>query len=435
MGEVASPVDVVVVGSGLAGMAASVHLARAGMRVLCVGPDLSGSQPVGESLDWSAPALLADLGLPMEWLIAEGVATYKKHVILRASDGATEDYVPGEWLGRAPYNVELRTMHVDRSRLNDLIREIALNHGVKMLHDRVTKVETEGKRVLSVTTWAGTRIPARWFIDASGGAASLFPRAFNLRFREYGPRKTAMWAYFTVPESIEGTTLHGTGSGAAYLDWIWEIPIHADVISVGYVAAGEAVKAMRQEGLSVEEIFRTQVGRCERFAPLLAGAEEVSPSVTAFRCRVHSGVAGPNWLVAGESASMVDPMTSNGVTAALRHASEGASLVIEYRHRRRIPWLAGAMYSRRAEGLARFFNTGIEKVIYEWPIRKRIGVLKAGDVYTVPAWSMNAIYARLRPRGVVLTMLFNGVLWGFRAGAAVFSRYCRWREVAFEVQR
>ena len=45
------------------------------------------------------------------------------------------------------------------------------------------------------------------------------------------------------------------------------------------------------------------------------------------------------------------------------------------------------MYSRRILDLAMFFNYGIERVIYESPIRTSIGVLKAGDVYTVPAWS------------------------------------------------
>ena len=76
------------------------------------------------------------------------------------------------------------------------------------------------------------------------------------------------------------------------------------------------------------------------------------------RCRVHSHIFGPNRLVAGEAAAMVDPMTSNGVTAALRHASEAAAITINFRHRHRnrIPWIAGALYSRRVQDLARFFT-------------------------------------------------------------------------------
>jgi len=41
-----------------------------------------------------------------------------------------------------------------------------------------------------------------------------------------------------------------------------------------------------------------------------------------------------------------DPMTSNGVTAALRHASEASRLIVESRHRTN-PLPGSAMYSRR----------------------------------------------------------------------------------------
>jgi flavin-dependent dehydrogenase len=47
--------DVTVIGAGLAGMAASIHLADAGLRILCVEADSLDRDPVGESLDWSAP--------------------------------------------------------------------------------------------------------------------------------------------------------------------------------------------------------------------------------------------------------------------------------------------------------------------------------------------------------------------------------------------
>jgi NADPH-dependent 2,4-dienoyl-CoA reductase/sulfur reductase-like enzyme len=47
--------DVTVIGGGLAGKAASLQLARAGLRIICIEPAESARQPVGELLDWSAP--------------------------------------------------------------------------------------------------------------------------------------------------------------------------------------------------------------------------------------------------------------------------------------------------------------------------------------------------------------------------------------------
>lgn len=424
--------DVTVIGSGLAGMAACIHLAKAGLDVLCVGPDPSATHPVGESLDWSAPALLAGVGLPMETLIAEGIATYKRHVTLKLADGAERHYVPGEWLGRPPFNVELRTMHVDRTRLNAALRKIFLRCGTELLNDRIVDIETQGDRVAAVTTAQGKRIATRWFVDASGSAASLFPRTFKLPSIEYGPSKVAMWSYFMVPELVEGTSLYANGCNPPYMEWTWEIPVQADTISVGYVASGAAIKEKRQQGRSVDEIFKSQLGHFSRFRELLRTTEPAEPRVTSFRCRVHRKIAGPNWLVIGESAAMVDPMTSNGVTSALRHAEEASRLIIHARNRRELPRLRRAMYSQRVEGLARFFNCGIEKVMYDWPIRNRVGVLSAGDVYTVPAWSLNSIYARLRPRGVLATLLFGAALSFFRGLASAYSAFCRRRNVVIE---
>ena len=102
-----------------------------------------------------------------------------------------------------------------------------------------------------------------------------------------------------------------------------------------------------------------------RFEPLLQQGSLGAVNVTSFRCRVYLESAGPNWLIAGEAASLVDPMTSNGVTAALRHAAEAAALVLKFRTRGELPLRARKAYSSRIVQTAKFFNEGIEKVIYE----------------------------------------------------------------------
>ena len=158
-------------------------------------------------------------------------------------------------VGRPPFNVELRTLHVDRSQLNQLLREIVVSQGVTFLQDRVVEVETSGRRVMAVTTQLGNRISSPWFIDASGGAACLFARAFRLPAYESGPRKVAIWGYFPVAEPIEGTTLYAEGVKPPYMEWVWEIPINPNTISVGYVATGETIKTMRQQGQTVNEIL------------------------------------------------------------------------------------------------------------------------------------------------------------------------------------
>jgi menaquinone-9 beta-reductase len=254
-------IDVTVVGGGLAGMAAAFHLARAGLRVLCIEPEAADRDHVGESLDWSAPELLAALGLPMERLLQKEIATYKRHVILRLRGGAAQHYVPSDWLARPPFNVELRTIHVDRTRLDRALLDIVLGAGVNFLSDKVLSVERKEKRITAVVTQGGIEISSRWFVDASGSGASLFPRLFDLPVYEFGPRKVAMWDYFSVPELIEGTTLNADCEGPFYMSWVWQIPIHANTISVGYVATGESIREKRRQGMTLQEIFREQLGK------------------------------------------------------------------------------------------------------------------------------------------------------------------------------
>jgi flavin-dependent dehydrogenase len=425
MSDESNQPEVTVIGGGLAGMAACIHLAKAGLKVLCIETERGVRPPVGESLDWSAPDLFAVLGLPMDLLIQEGIATYKKHVTLQLCDGSSRHYVPGEWLGRRPYNIELKTIHVDRIQLDQRVRGIALRQGITFVEDRVVTVETDRRRVTAVNTASGTRISSPWFVDASGIGTNLFPKVFNLPVHEYGPRKVAMWTYFIVPELVEGTTLYADGAKPPYMEWVWEIPVRRDLISVGYVAPGDSIKEKRQKGLTVEGIFREKLARFPRFTGLLQAAHTITPNVTSFQCRVHGGVSGPNWLVMGEAASMVDPMTANGVTAALRHAAEGSNLIIRSRSRKRLPFWGRAMYNKRIVDVGKFFNCGIEKVLYDSPIRNHVGPLTAGDVYTVPAWSFNVVYSRLRPRGPVLTTLYGLLLGLSRASATLYYTYCK----------
>lgn len=425
--------DVTVMGGGLAGKAASLQLARAGLKVICIESEEGIRPPVGESLDWSAPDLLRALGLPMEDLITGQMATSKRHVTVKLRDGRTKHYVPTPWLGGAPFHIELRTLHVDRMRLDYRLREMMIEAGVTLAQDRVAGIEPKGKKVSAIRAASGARFSSPWFIDASGFGTSLLAREFNLPAISFGPAKVALWTYFAATELIEGTTLYMEPLPNEYLDWVWEIPISSDVVSVGYVTTGAATKNKRERGLSVEEIFRQQLIKFPRFEPLLQAGAQSALNVISYQCRVHAGVAGPNWLIAGEAASMVDPITANGVTAALRHAAEASELILRHRKRGALPLRARFLYSSRIAQMAKFFNGGIEKIVYEPSVRNRISVGSAGTVYTSPAWSMNAVYARLRPRGIFSTFFLNSLLGFFRASAWIFYHYCKRLTSATEV--
>jgi hypothetical protein len=75
--------------------------------------------------------------------------------------------------------------------------------------------------------------------------------------------------------------------------------------------------------------------------------------------------------------------------------------------------------------MAKFFNGGIENIVYEPPVRNRIGASRSGTVYTSPAWSMNVVYARMKPQGIVSTFLLGLFLGAFRASAWILYQFCK----------
>jgi hypothetical protein len=103
------------------------------------------------------------------------MATWKKHVTLKSRDGCSEHYVPTPWLAGPPFHIELRTLHVDRLRLDQKLQDMVMQQGVDLVRDKVVRVETTEKKILAVHTAGGVRFSSPWFIDASGFAACFYP--------------------------------------------------------------------------------------------------------------------------------------------------------------------------------------------------------------------------------------------------------------------
>ena len=167
-----------------------------------------------------------------------------------------------------------------------------------------------------------------------------------------------------------------------------------------------------------------QLQRFPRLESLARKGADCPPRTTAFQCRTYKGVSGPNWMIVGEAASMADPITSNGVTAALRHAAEASALIAESRERSELPRTARRSYERRVLYMGRFFNSGIEKLVYDWQARDRLGVQRAATAYVGAAWTLNGIYSRLQPLGALSTWAFGALLGALRAAAWICYRLC-----------
>jgi flavin-dependent dehydrogenase len=353
----------------------------------------------------------------MEELVSSGAATFKRHITVTAPDGSPREYLPGAWLAEGPWNVEIRTLHLDRLQVHNRLQQSACNHGVVMLHERAVGFEIRDRRISTVETSGGHCIRASWVIDASGAAASVLGKEFGLPLAAYGPRKVALWAHFPTEDWVEGTTLYMLSPTGEYMEWIWEIPVRPGVSSIGYIAPGSKVKLQRAHGLKNPDLLLKQMRKFARLSTLAKDAPPERVAVTSFLCRTYMGVCGPNWIIIGEAASQSDPITGNGVTAALRHAEEASALICRYRYRESFPVLARTACNLRVSSVGRYFNSLIEKLFYQSPLRARLGLFGTARAYTVPAWLTNLLYSRLRPRRFLGTVIFCSALVTIRAVA------------------
>jgi flavin-dependent dehydrogenase len=421
--------DVAVVGAGIAGLSACVLLRQQGLSVVCLDACPYPHRKVGESLDWSSPGLLRRVGISADSLIAGQIATYKKKIVVCEIGRPEWSAAPPLQIRRRPLRFETVTLHVDRGALDNRLFEHARDLGTSFVWERVTSVDSTGDQVTGCITASGERVNARWYLDASG-TARVFARAMHIPVTFYGRTKVCLWTYFDTPPLHDGTAFF-VENGHDYLSWVWDIPISPAQTSIGFVLPADTVRDQRRAGSTVEDILREELSRYTRFERLLATSERLNVETTSFQPFVTSKVCGTNWLMVGESASMPDPLTGNGVTSGIRHARHAVDAILEAGTRHALSPARRRTYSRHVFRLGHSFNTHIERAVYRPELRRGLGLQAATYVYTIFAFFMNALHARFDPRGrmgmAAFALLFAGArswiaCWLLVARAALWVR-------------
>jgi flavin-dependent dehydrogenase len=387
-------IDVAVLGGGLAGMATALHLVRRGLEVVCIEPKSWPRETVGESLEFSAPRLLHELGIDCARC---DELTHPKSAV-RIVGGEDQFTVwPPPFFGRAPIWCSRRTYHADRRELDRRVMELAVAEGVKVVAARVSCVSHRGSTITGVSLDDGSRVEASCYVDASGHNARLFGRALHLDRELCGARRWAFWARVTASATGEETILHFLDSNATELCWMWEIPLNDHEVSVGLVLGEAELRRQRGLGRVPRQILEHHleglgghVGPDSGDSPL----QVCSTSYVPFRYREPTG---PNWILVGDASAMVDPLTSNGASSALRHAALAGEIVSRALPDRQVSPRDAARYSASAPAVVEVLNRAIGSFLYEPAIRRRLGLRAAVNLYAATGVITNALYAKVRP--------------------------------------
>jgi flavin-dependent dehydrogenase len=287
----ALPCDVLVVGGGPAGATAARLLASWGRDVVLVarpeppGPDLP------EALTPSCQKFFDLLGISPA-VDAAGFIRSTGHTV---------------WWGGAervePFDGGRTGWQVTTGRLAAVMLDAAARAGVRVVSGALTHEE--------VLAW-----PARYRVDATGRGGVL-ARPLGRRRYEPGHRTVALigrWhrraGAWPVPHPTH-TLLESYGDG-----WAWSVPIDGVTRALAVMVDPATTALARGDGATT--IYRAEIAKTSHLARIFADAElPERPTGWDASMYLADHLVGPDWLLAGDAASAVDPLSSAGARKAM----------------------------------------------------------------------------------------------------------------------
>ena len=320
-----SSTDVIVIGGGPAGAACALRLARLGHRVTLVERAPRGRAHVGESLPPTVLPLLAELGL-RERIEAAGFLR-PRGALVQWDDAAHELSHDGPEPG----------FQVDRGHFDALLLDAAEAFGVNVLQPVGARTpRVEGDEV-QVPLDDGRMLKASRVIDARGRRGAMNARA---------PATAALYAYWRGVVGLGARTRVEAGDDA----WYWGAPLPD-----GSFNATVFVDARRCAGLDPLQrraLYRQLIARSDLLGPSLDSAVCGPLQVCDATPRVDAEPIGERIVKAGEAAFSIDPLSSQGVQAALRSALQAAACVHTMARRAGSQALVQRFYGEQVERAA-----------------------------------------------------------------------------------
>ena len=285
--------DVVIAGGGPAGASAALRLAHYGHKVLLLDKGDGKRQHVGESLPSSIRVVLTTLGLelPPELVVRRPPS----HLV----------YWGGMQGGGSWTEVPEResSLLVWRGPFDRFLREAAVRGGARLVSDAVSRVSRSSEGV-DVRTVGGADLRARFFIDATGRSGVL-ARSYRRRERRF--RTLALTGHFRTQEASPPTIVEAFEDG-----WIWTAPLATGLRDVTVMLEVSEATSDRSA------LFVSALERAGNTSRLVSSASREGPlrgiDATPYDA---SRFCGTDFLLVGDAASFLDPLSAHGVHKAM----------------------------------------------------------------------------------------------------------------------
>jgi len=299
--------EVCVLGAGPAGAATALRLAQLGHRVLIVERAPPGRPHVGESLPPSVLPMLEALGLREQVEDAEFLRT--RGAVVQWHDRSPVPVpVPMPALGDRDGEAGFQ---VDRARFDALLLDAA---------------QAAGVRVLRASAGAPIADGARWRVPLQGGGAVRASVAIDARGRRAGvadgPRTAALYAYWEGPRAADSRTRVESCASS----WCWGAPLPDGRVNAAVFLDARRCAALPPGGRAA--LYMALLDTSPLLRSLLGGRRAGAVHACDATPRAVADAAPAAGLLrVGEAAFCIDPLSSQGVPAALRSAVQAAVCV------------------------------------------------------------------------------------------------------------
>lgn len=329
--------DVLILGAGPAGCATALALRRRGVaRVMLVDQPVAQAFRIGEAATPDVPGLVAQL---LGGVAVDAPAAQRPYVgnlscwggLSRRDDFMRRGLAPGWQLDRAAFDQGLREL---ASAAGAMLRCPARCDDV---------ARTPGG--WAVVLDDGTALQARVLVDASGRRARLATRLGATRLR--ADRLVAL-ATRCPSEAGAGEGLAGHVLVESCPDgWWYATPLPGGELLVSLMTDHDVARSRRlRDWTAFAQVWAASSALRERVpvptAPQL---------VVTFAA--HSGcvdrAAGPGWMAVGDALMSLDPLSSSGLSGALRDGLDAADMLLAWLHGDD-PAPTGRAWGQRAAG-------------------------------------------------------------------------------------
>jgi flavin-dependent dehydrogenase len=331
--DVASPVDVAIVGGGLSGLTLALQLARAAPALTIAVfersrlPPQPAAHKVGEAtVEIGARYLAHTLGLEA---LLERTQLHKFGLRMFFGSGCHDDLARADELGSSRF-LEARSYQLDRGILERDLLALLADIGVQVevgcqVKQAEISANDSGHELIVVQQEHPRRVRCRWLVDASS-RTRILKRALKLD-RPVDHRMCAAWFRLDCVVDVDDwsdcprwkarcgglprrlSTNHLMGPGY----WAWIIPLAGDRTSIGLVTDPEL------HPLSSYDSFDRLLDWAGRHQPGLAaqvsGARDRLLDFRKLKNLSQDSVqlwSGDGWALAGEAGVFTDPFYSPG---------------------------------------------------------------------------------------------------------------------------